>query len=61
MRVYSEEVYGIPPEQVVGTAGGTTYGWRPAFPAGRRSELDHQLVRLHVDAEDMGADEVSIR
>ena len=23
VRVYSEEVYGIPPEQVVGTAGGT--------------------------------------
>jgi hypothetical protein len=26
VRVYSEEVYGIPPEQVVGTAGRTTYG-----------------------------------
>ncbi len=25
VRVYSEQVYGIPPEQVVGTAGGTTY------------------------------------
>ena len=24
VRVYSERVYGIPPEQVVGTAGGTT-------------------------------------
>ena len=23
VRVYSEQVYGIPPEQVVGTAGGT--------------------------------------
>ena len=27
VRVYSEEVYGIPPEQVVGTAGGTKYGY----------------------------------
>ena len=27
VRVYSEEVYGIPPEQVVGTAGGTSYGY----------------------------------
>ena len=27
VRVYSEEVYGIPPEQVVGTAGGTRYGY----------------------------------
>ena len=27
VRVYSEQVYGIPPEQVVGTAGGTTYGY----------------------------------
>src|SRR5262245_21952602 len=26
VRVYSEKVYGIPPEQVVGTAGGTSYG-----------------------------------
>ena len=25
--MYSEAVYGIPPEQVVGTAGGTTYGY----------------------------------
>jgi phosphoglycolate phosphatase-like HAD superfamily hydrolase len=25
VRAYSERVYGIPPEQVVGTAGGTTY------------------------------------
>src|SRR5262249_42424950 len=25
VRVYSEEVYGIPPEQVVGTMGGTAY------------------------------------
>ena len=27
VRVYSERVYGIPPEQVVGTAGGTSYGY----------------------------------
>ena len=27
VRVYSEETYGIPPEQVVGSALGTTYGY----------------------------------
>ena len=27
VRVYSEAVYGIPPEQVIGTAGGTKYGY----------------------------------
>ena len=27
MRVYSERVYGIPPEQVVGTMGGTSYSY----------------------------------
>lgn len=27
VRVYSERVYGIPPEQVVGTMGGTKYGY----------------------------------
>ncbi len=27
VRVYAEEVYGIPPEQVVGTAAGTKYGY----------------------------------
>jgi phosphoglycolate phosphatase-like HAD superfamily hydrolase len=27
VRVYSEKVYGIPPEQVVGTMSGTTYGY----------------------------------
>jgi phosphoserine phosphatase len=27
VRVYSEQVYGIPPEQVVGTAGATQYGY----------------------------------
>jgi phosphoglycolate phosphatase-like HAD superfamily hydrolase len=28
VRVYSEKAYGIPPEQVVGTAGGTSYGYQ---------------------------------
>ena len=27
VRVYSEAIYGIPPEQVVGAAGGTQYGY----------------------------------
>ena len=27
VRVYSERVYGIPPEQIVGTASGTKYGY----------------------------------
>jgi hypothetical protein len=27
VRVYAERVYGIPPEQVVGSAGGTRYGY----------------------------------
>jgi phosphoglycolate phosphatase-like HAD superfamily hydrolase len=27
VRMYSEQVYGIPPEQVVGTAGGVKYGY----------------------------------
>ena len=27
VRMYSERVYGIPPEQVVGSAGGTSYGY----------------------------------
>jgi hypothetical protein len=27
VRVYAEQVYGIPPEQVVGTAGGVKYGY----------------------------------
>jgi phosphoglycolate phosphatase-like HAD superfamily hydrolase len=27
VRVYADEVYGIPPEQVVGTASGTRYGY----------------------------------
>ena len=27
VRTYSERVYGIPPEQVIGSAGGTKYGY----------------------------------
>jgi phosphoserine phosphatase len=27
VRVYAQQIYGIPPEQVVGTAGGTKYGY----------------------------------
>jgi phosphoglycolate phosphatase-like HAD superfamily hydrolase len=27
VRTYAEKVYGVPPEQVVGTAGGTKYGY----------------------------------
>jgi hypothetical protein len=27
VRAYAQQVYGIPPEQVVGTAGGTKYGY----------------------------------
>jgi phosphoglycolate phosphatase-like HAD superfamily hydrolase len=27
VRVYAEKVYGIPPQQVIGTAGGTKYGY----------------------------------
>ena len=27
VRIYSEKIYGIPPEQVVGTAGATKYGY----------------------------------
>jgi phosphoserine phosphatase len=30
VRVYAEKVYGIPPEQVVGTAGATKYGYDPS-------------------------------
>ena len=30
VRVYADKVYGIPPEQVVGTAVGTTYGYDKA-------------------------------
>ncbi|HZZ59913.1 MAG TPA: haloacid dehalogenase-like hydrolase, partial [Roseiarcus sp.] len=29
VRVYSERIYGIPPEKIVGTAGGLTYQYEP--------------------------------
>jgi phosphoglycolate phosphatase-like HAD superfamily hydrolase len=29
VRVYAEEVYGIPPEQIVGSVGGTQFGYDP--------------------------------
>jgi phosphoglycolate phosphatase-like HAD superfamily hydrolase len=32
VRVYAQQVYGIPPEQVVGTAGGTKYGYEDGRP-----------------------------
>ena len=32
VRVYSEKVYGIPPEQVVGTAAGTKYAYEDGKP-----------------------------
>ena len=32
VRVYSEATYGVPPEQVVGTAGGTKYGYAQGLP-----------------------------
>ena len=37
VRVYAEQVYGIPPEQVVGTAGGTKYGYSKAGRCSPRS------------------------
>jgi phosphoglycolate phosphatase-like HAD superfamily hydrolase len=32
VRVYAEKVYGIPPEHVIGTAGGTKYGYEDGKP-----------------------------
>lgn len=29
VRVYAERVYGVPPEQVIGTAGATKFGYKP--------------------------------
>jgi len=37
VRVYSEQVYGIPPEQVVGSAGGTKFGYDKAGRCSPRS------------------------
>jgi phosphoglycolate phosphatase-like HAD superfamily hydrolase len=44
VRVYSDQLYGIPPEQVVGTAGGTHYGYdkngRPVLTKGPKLLLN---------------------
>ncbi|MEA5442152.1 HAD family hydrolase [Cyanobium gracile] len=44
VRVYAEEVYGIPPEQVIGSAGATRYGYdttgRPVLTKERRLLLN---------------------
>jgi hypothetical protein len=47
VRVYSERVYGIPPEQVVGTAGGTKYGYarQAVFDQGAQASAQRQLCR----------------
>ena len=36
VRTYAAEAYGIPPEQVIGSAGATKYRLRPAKPADSR-------------------------
>jgi hypothetical protein len=49
MRVWSERVYGIPPEQVVGSVGRTRYELRPSGPVliktlvHRRKQKHHKL------------------
>ena len=49
VRVYSEAVYGIPPEQVVGTAGVTKYeyheGWRAVPDQGAQAVAERQQRR----------------
>jgi phosphoglycolate phosphatase-like HAD superfamily hydrolase len=52
VRVYSERVYGIPPEQVIGSAVGTKYGYASFVPlrgaegrAGAVSFAGHQWRR----------------
>ena len=49
VRTYSEAVYGIPPEQVIGTAGGTKYGYaqgRQALPdQGAEADAQRQQRR----------------
>ena len=44
VRQYSERVYGVPPEQVVGSAGATAYPLRQARQAGfdQRTETPAQ-------------------
>jgi phosphoglycolate phosphatase-like HAD superfamily hydrolase len=51
VRVYSERVYGIPPEQVVGTAGGTTYSYdsegKPILTKDPKLLLNLICIRTH--------------
>jgi hypothetical protein len=42
VRTYSEATYGIPPEQVVGTAGGTKYGSSSIRGNARQLALIHR-------------------
>ena len=53
VRVYSERVYGIPPEQVVGTAGGTTYSYdtegKPILTLQVRARRFHCAQRAGAD------------
>lgn len=43
MRVWSEPVYGIPPEQVIGSTGRTRWEWRTSGPVLVKT-LDHLFV-----------------
>ena len=49
VRAYSEATYGIPPEQVVGTAGGTKYGYdkdgKPFLDQGAEAAPKRQRCR----------------
>ena len=49
VRVYSQQVYGIPPEQVVGTATGTKYGYdkdgKPFLDQGTQAAAKRQRCR----------------
>ena len=49
VRVYAEEVYGIPPEQVVGSAGATKYGYdkdgKPIPDQGAQASAQRQQRR----------------
>ena len=63
VRAYSEQVYGIPPEQVVGSAGGTRFGYdksgRPMLTKepklllndARAPRRRHARVRLRAEVE----------
>ena len=52
VRVYAEKVYGIPPEQVVGTAGGTKYGYAPG-----RQAIPDQGAEAHLNDNNAGKPE----